>query len=203
MQKTAEAFPLQWPSGWFRTPNRKKPQFKQTFGSARDELFMELKRLGAQYPVLSTNVPLKTDGMPYASFKPPTDPGAAIYFLYKGKKMTFACDRWDNVTDNVHSISLTVKAIRGIERWGASEMMERAFSGFTALPPPAEHKPKQHWKEVLCFKKDDSVTLERVKQLRNNLIKRYHPDNGTHPDSAAAAEVNQAYEEAEKDLSGI
>lgn len=133
---TAEAFPLAWPAGWARTALRKSARFDMSMATARDHLMNELRIMGARYPVLSTNVALRRDGLPYANQPEPSDPGVAVYFEWHGKQMTFACDRWDKVRDNVRAIGKTIEAIRGIERWGASDMMERAFSAFEALPPP-------------------------------------------------------------------
>lgn len=46
-----------------------------------------------------------------------------------------ACDLFDEVRLNMHSIGLTVIAMRQIERCGASSMLERAFRGFVAALP--------------------------------------------------------------------
>ena len=39
---------------------------------------------------------------------------AAVYFTYKQKPMCFACDKWDQVHDNIYAIGKTIKALRGI-----------------------------------------------------------------------------------------
>lgn len=133
-----EAYPLQWPAGKPRTSYAKRSAFKvATFGRARDELFAELRRLNARHIVLSTNVALRQDGLPYSGRTPPADKGIAVYFEMKGRAMCFACDKWDRIEDNVRAITRTIEAIRGIERWGGGDMVEQAFTGFTALPAPA------------------------------------------------------------------
>ena len=35
---------------------------------------------------------------------------------------------------NLRAIQHTIAALRGIERWGSTTMLERAFTGFAALP---------------------------------------------------------------------
>src|SRR5262245_54177038 len=60
--------------------------------------------------------------------------GSAVYFTHKGRQMCFACDRWDKMEDNLHAVSKTIEALRGIERWGTGEMVQQAFTGFVALP---------------------------------------------------------------------
>ncbi len=194
--KPIEAYPLQWPAGWKRSQFRSVAQFHTQFGAARDHLFRELARMSARAPILSTNIPLRNDGLPYANFSQPSDPGAAIYFQLKGRPMVFACDRWNKVTDNVQAIRLTVGALRGIERWGASDMLERAFAGFAQLPAPLTGGVP--WREVLGV--DGRSSLEEARRRRNLLAGIYHPDTGVSPDQTKMAEVNAAYSQAEQDL---
>ena len=66
------------------------------------------------------------------NYKSPDDKGCAVYFEYNDKFMTFACDRWDSVAENLQSIKKTIAALGGIERWATPEMMERVLSGFTS-----------------------------------------------------------------------
>ncbi len=146
--------------------------------------------MGARLPVLSTNIPLRNDGVPYANFRTPDDKGVAVYFTYKGNQMSFACDKWDNVADNIQSIRKTIEALRGIERWGASDMMERAFKGLQQLEGP---RPQTKW-EILGIAPGSSG--EDCRQARNRLAKLYHPDNGTQPNAEMMAKVNQAFTEA-------
>ena len=48
-----------------------------------------------------------------------------------------ACDQFKEVRLNMAAITLTIKAIRQIERCGTSSLLERAFKGFSALPAEA------------------------------------------------------------------
>lgn len=187
-----EAYPLHWPDGWPRAKYPEKSNFKTKFAKARDNLVRELRLMGAKYAVVSTNVPLKRDGLPYANFKALKDKGVAVYFEYKRKSMTFACDRWDSVTDNVQAIRKTIEALRDIERWGASDMMEKAFSGFEALPPPVGDE----WWSVLEVKPSDSKSI--IKDAYREKVKMFHPDNGICPDVEMMKGVNLALAEAEK-----
>ena len=188
---SAEAFPLHWPVGWKRTPYRTKSNFDRnlTFGRARDELFAELRRLGATGIVLSTNIELRQDGLPYSNRRIPADPGVSVYFQYKKRPMVFACDQWRSPEENVRAICKTIEAIRGIERWGASDMLERAFSGFQALPQP---ETKKHWTEVLSLKSTASV--EQITERMRELALKNHPDRGG--DTHKMADINNAYQEA-------
>lgn len=85
-----EAYPLYWPEGWKRTRFPDYSRFKTGFGAARKFLFEELGRMGATHIVLSTNIPLRNDGMPRANMAPGGgDHGVAVYFKRKGKDMVY------------------------------------------------------------------------------------------------------------------
>lgn len=135
----------------------------------------ELRRIGARYVVLSSNLTLRQDGLPYANQRQPEDPGVAVYFQWHGKQMTFACDRWSKVEDNVRAIGKTVEALRGIERWGASDMMERAFSAFEALPPPGGVVTLSCWDILGLEPGADRAAIERAYR---DQAKAAHPDRG-------------------------
>jgi hypothetical protein len=169
-----EAYPLYWPEGWKRTRNPERSRFQTGFGAARELLFREITRMGGRKPVLSSNIPLRNDGMPRANMPEPNDRGVAVYFTYKDKEMVFACDKFINVRDNIYAIAKTIEALRGIERWGASDMMERAFRGFNALP----EKASSPWRDILGFGHDARVTLDDVDSRFAELVKVHHPDMG-------------------------
>lgn len=171
---SAEAFPLHWPEGWPRAKRRERSAFGLSMADARDHLMSQLALMGARYIVLSSNVALRRDGLPYANQPEPSDPGVSVYFQWRGKQMTFACDRWDRVRDNVRAIGKTVEALRGVERWGASDMMERAFSAFEALPPPAG-VTTTCW-DILGIARGATATEIEVAYRRQ--AKTAHPDHG-------------------------
>lgn len=81
------AFPLQWPDGWPRTPEAKQRRsaFRTTEAGALRNLQDELTRLNAASPVISSNIPLRRDGQPYASYGRISDPGVAVYWKQRVK----------------------------------------------------------------------------------------------------------------------
>lgn len=184
-----EAFPLQWPGHQPRTKQRQRSQFNTSFANARDVLMAELGRMGARLPVLSTNVELRRDGLPYASQKEPEDPGVAIYFEWKGRPMAFACDRWDRVKDNVQAVRKTIEALRGLDRWGTGEMVDAAFRGFEALPPP-------NWRGDLGLETD--ATLEDADRAYRGLARSAHPDAGGSVEDMSR--LNLAIDRARREL---
>lgn len=183
----AEAYPLHWPTGWPRTRSPARSRFEVTsFAVVRDNLFREIKLLGGTHIVLSTNVPLRQDGIPYANMRQPSDRGVATYFLRRGRQMVFACDRWDRIEDNMRAIEKTIEAVRGIDRWGASEMLERAVQAFEALPPP-----KSCW-DILGVPR--GASREVIDAAYRERARSAHPDAGG--SNAAMAELNKARADA-------
>jgi len=131
--------------------------------------------------------------LPYAGQRQPDDKGVAVYFTYKDRQMCFACDVWDKVEDNIQAVRKTIEALRGIARWGTGDMMERAFTGFQALPSP-EMVNKRQWWQVLGLSQD--AASEAIKKAYRRKAKVCHPDAGG--DEARMAELNAAYSEAMK-----
>lgn len=184
-----EAYPLCWPPGWPRTKFQKRARFSSSFAKARDEIFHELRLLGATNVILSTNIPLNRNGLPYAGQSEPGDCAVAVYFKYKNKSMVFASDTWNRVTDNLVAIQKTINAIRGIERWSASSMLERAFTGFTALPGSTDN-----WWDILGV--DKSSDEEQIKTAYRNKCRKHHPDFGG--SNEMMSKINKAYDQGIK-----
>lgn len=196
----AEAFPLSWPEGWPRTQYGGRlsdakfhgKTYGLSMGRARDQLLAALKLLGAANVVLSTNVALRGDGLPYANARVPQDPGVAVYFTLQKRQLVMARDKYRSVAGNLRSLTLALEAMRQIQNHGGSQMMERAFSGFAALTPPSWKKP---WREVFGVKPDWAGD---IKALYREKAQHRHPDAGGA--STIMAELNVAYDEAKADL---
>lgn len=83
-----EAHPLQWPEGWPRTAADDRADDRRfrghvyglTISRARQMLLKELERLGAIDVIISSNVALRQDGVPYLNQQRIKDPGVAVYF---------------------------------------------------------------------------------------------------------------------------
>jgi hypothetical protein len=133
-----EAYPLTWPVGYQRTQSRIASPFKQTMEKAQQFLRREVDRMGAGKLIVSSNIPIRKDGMFYTDWmnRKIDDPGVAIYFHYQGKDISMCCDQYLRVWENVYALGKAIESIRGLERWGVSDFMARAFTGFTALPAP-------------------------------------------------------------------
>ncbi|MEP7304176.1 MAG: J domain-containing protein [Acidobacteriota bacterium] len=175
-------FPLEWPVGWKRTAAARR--LEAPFGTKRTSngrltvqlattrLELEVDRLGARNPVLSTNVSLRLDGRP-RSDENPSDPGAAIYFSFKGKANVLACDRFRTVADNIAAIAGHIEALRRVERYGVGTI-EQALAGYKALPADSA----ANWRAVFGFGVEARVTVDQVDTAYKSLAKAKHPDVG-------------------------
>lgn len=177
------AFPLCWPPHGKRTRYPERSNFETTLGKAIKDLQEEVGRLGGRDLIISTNMPVRRDGIPYANASQPADKGVAVYFSYKQKPMCFACDRWNRMEDNMRAITKTIDALRGIERWGSGSMVEQAFTGFVALPAPTA------WWQTLGLK-DNKATREDIERAHRKLAMANHPDRGG--DGERMADINAA-----------
>lgn len=186
-----EAYPLAWPDGWPRRPShqRSASKYEVTFLRARDELARQLKLAGGRDVVISTNIPLRRDGLPLANMREPNDPGVAVYWTdRKRRPRVIACDHWRTARENLRAVGITVESLRSIERAGATELLERAFSGFARLPEAATC-----W-SVLGL--SGPTARHEVDARYRELARQHHPDRGGNHETMAR--LNLAYQEAVK-----
>lgn len=192
----AEAFPLDWPDGWPREQNPQYSRFQTGLVDARNGVMRELELLGARDIIISTNAVLNKNGDIAARQPKIHDTGVAVYFTLHGESRCLPCDRWTRLEDNLHAIELTVGALRGLERWGASEMVDAAFRGFAALPPgdtSALSRIEDHgWWTVLQV--SQTATPDEIDAAYRRMAKAYHPDKGGNTHMFKV--VTEAYEQA-------
>lgn len=207
-----DAFPLAWPVGWARKAKhqRRGSGYQVTFAKARDEVLRSLKlmQVSTRDRVISTNIPLRLDGLPYANWREPDDSGVAVYWTervrtYRGDgdwvttatPRVIACDHWTTVRENLRGIGLTLEALRAIKRAGASEIIERAYGGFAALPENAGGAIVTYaraWWVVLDVA--PTATKHLIELAFREQLKTKHPDRGgTHEEFL---ELNAAREAA-------
>jgi len=164
------AFPLQWPLQYPRTSRPVASAFKTTLGEARDGLLAELKHLGATTVIISSNLPLKRDGTPYARQAGIQDAGVAVYFTYLDGPRALACDKWLVLADNFQALRKTVEAMRALPRWGCSDIMRGTFTGLLALPPARSGAPAagEWWPLVLNL--PATATEAAIRQASRELL---------------------------------
>jgi hypothetical protein len=203
------ANPLCWPPGWKRTKSPATAKFRKgvggwkcdegarTYQSAKRievgegtrRVLAELKTMGVPSwnVIISSDLRLRNDGLPYATQATQhLDQGVAVYWKdRKGNRRCMAIDRYDRIADNLAAIAATLEAMRAIERHGGAEILDRAFTGFAALPAPAsEDEPHQ----VLGV--DEHATVDEVEYAYRRLAQQSHPDKGGSADQMAR--INKA-----------
>ncbi len=207
----AARYPLTWPQGWKRTNpnNRLQARFNKkifgtytgrrdlTIGDAIGRLLEELRMLDIREgdAIISSNLKTRLDGLPYSEQKESSDPGAAVYWkIYGQQKMkVMAIDLYDRVADNLAAIAATLNAMRAIERHGGAQILERAFTGFDALPSPED----KDFRTILSLK--GHITLADAKEAYRRLSFERHPDHGGSQEMMA--DLNWAWKMAQKELS--
>lgn len=209
------AYPLQWPVGWPRTAagaaqhgkfgtKAQRPgqhwasTVSITVAQATQRVLDELARMGVGRDdvVISTNLALRLDGLPRSGQGAPRDAGAAVYWQTRnGDRRAMAIDRYHKVEDNLAAIAATLDAMRAIERHGGAQILDRAFTGFTALPAPTLHR---NWREVMIFG-ESTPTRDQLRRRYRELASTRHPDRPGGTD-AAMSELNVALAEAEKEI---
>lgn len=197
MDKPTEAYPLLWPEGWKRTAPYQRTRAK--FGKNRfvdrgfnaegrqmgwhqkgrltilegvNRVLEVLEQMGHdQGVVISSNLALRNDGLPRSGQREPDDPGVAVYWGRGRTARCIAVDRYDRVADNLAAIAATLEAMRAIERHGGAAILERAFTGFTALPAP-----EQPWQTLGL--ETSHPTQEQIDRAYRRLASEHHPDRG-------------------------
>lgn len=219
------AYPLTWPAGWRRTDAafREEGRFGKrerrgsssyaslvnlTVADAMRRVLAELEAMGIRRDdlVISTNLPTRLDGMPRSDAANPPDPGVSVWWqTRKGVRQVMAIDRYRRVADNLAAIAATLDAMRAIERHGGAEILERAYTGFAALPAPPGAIPAtqaRSWRDVLGLTSFER-SLTAAEDAYKRLASQWHPDKHPHePDIAHArmAELNAARAAARKEL---
>lgn len=206
--------PLCWPAGWRRTGEsyQTRARFSKTehvhrggssfsrqgdltVSDARLRVLEALRRFGVLDgdAIVSTNLQTRLDGLPRSGQAEPRDPGVAVYWVRPTEPMRcMAIDRYDRVADNLAAIAATLEAMRSIERHGGATILDRAFTGFAALPAPAAVRD---WREVLGVP-NTVQTADSLRDAYRRAAGAAHPDKGG--TDARMAEVNAAYEAAKK-----
>lgn len=166
-------YPLQWLPQQPRTKRSTRARFGDHNPSkAGDYLIRELERLGAKNCVISSNLQQRARGDGFYAKQRIDDPGVVVYFQLKGQGKAMACDKWDKPEHNLWALYLSIEAIRGLERWGGSEFLDGLFTGFKALPDPANViiKGENYFAGV--------TNQVELKKKYKELVKELHPDNG-------------------------
>lgn len=210
------AYPLQWPAGWPRTDvnGQRQGRFNMkrtapgrsyagavglTIAQATQRVLAELARMGVDREdvVISTNLALRLDGLPRSGQAAPRDTGAAVYWQAgSGARRVMAIDQYHKVEDNLAAIAATLDAMRAIERHGGAQILDRAFTGFAALPAP---EVLRSWRAVFGWAEHKKPIPGEVRRRFRELASVRHPDRAGGSDTAMS-ELNVALRQAEEEI---
>lgn len=197
MNRPPQRYPLDWPAQYPRTPasHRVRGAFRCSFTTALDELVLSLERRGVDLMdiVVSTNIPTRLDGFPRANVRHDgDDAGAAVYWrTAEGETLAMACDRYDTVLANLRALGLTLEALRAIDRYASSAMIEATYSGFKAL----HAQGASDWWRVLGFDAPPATYAEARAAYRAKIAEA-HPDRLGEAFTERAADLNAANDAA-------
>ena len=154
-----KAYPLSWPEGWRRTKIRshalfnkpKAPRYandgqpismgktRLSVADAVRRVLAEIERMGVKDNdiIISTNVPLRLDGMP-RSDQEPSDPGVAVYWQKKGQQMRcMAIDRYHRVADNLAAVAATLVLSAATLAFAATGPLQQGWAARAGTPSAA------------------------------------------------------------------
>ncbi|UFW75168.1 J domain-containing protein [Bradyrhizobium sp. WU425] len=171
----AQAYPLQWPSGFPRwKQGRVSGSFKTNFETALRnvkkslELFAKDSGKKIEFPVLSSNIDFNP--LTINTGNRPADPGVAVWFAWDGLQVCIPVDRYDTPAANLQAIHHIIEARRVELRHGTLALVRATFSGFQALPAPKG----KHWRDILQV--GGNPTRAVVEANYKRLAQDYHPD---------------------------
>lgn len=137
-----------WPGPMTRT--RRRAPFKTLFSDTLTQLDRELRHLNGplwgRRPAPSVlqialgEADFRIDGMPRANSRP-SHPGVILSIEPKPKDsppLSFPCDTFDDWRDNLRAITLTLEALRKIDRYGVTQTGQQ-YTGWRAI----ESKPSE------------------------------------------------------------
>lgn len=199
--------PLCWPDNVpRRAPHQRgNPQFKtRSLAEASSFVLQEINRLNNRHwnyqdrnVIISSNLRLKQDGVPYSQQNEPADTGMAVYFSLvfrrNGRPMerpiVMSCDKWRLTSDNLYAIGKDIQAQRSRDRWGCTNL-EQSFRGYMAIPEKCGGAP---WWIILQV--PSNADKDVIERSYRQLAKICHPDNLRTGSEEKFKELAEAFEQ--------
>lgn len=173
---------------------RMRSPFSALWGTTVAELSRELRTLSAKRIVLEADFrqrDIRVDGLPRADART-ASPGVVLAFESKHGPVQYPCGAFIDWRDNVRAISLSLEALRRVDRYGVSKRGEQ-YRGWLALPAGADdtfgiHTEEQAWAalaDAAGVPRDTSPLMGGLSE--NEVVKRAlfatHPDRGGNPEA--------------------
>lgn len=193
-----------WPAGRPATKCRtSSSRFKASVASTFDDLERELDMIQAKDPVIEINVDrreLRVTGEPRATCSTLSTPGLVLHFTdRRGQSITMPCDRYDTWQANVRALMLTLKALRDVDRYGATASGEQ-YRGWTALPATTTAFTVEQSAAFLArLTSIAAADIARDKEIAKQAVRTAAA--ATHPDAGGSTGNFQLVQEAKRVLS--
>lgn len=126
----------QWP-GAKTYGKRKRAPFRAGYVKTLDDLERELRHVKASSVTIQIDLDpkdIRNDGWPRSSARPKS-PGVVLSFVTPSGPLSFPCDTYDAWEDNLRAISLSLAALRAVDRYGVTKHAEQ-YRGFKAIGAP-------------------------------------------------------------------
>lgn len=184
-----------WPGP--RTTYPRRSLFRAGYQNTLDLLESELDQLGAEHVVIQLAVEeadLRLDGMLRANTRP-THPGVVVSFDSRYGPLRYACDTFDDWTDNLRAIALGLEALRRVDRYGITKRGEQ-YTGWRQLTAGSDSGPwtREEARDLIARitgLSGKEVMAAPVPAVRAAFL-RTHPDTGG--DAEEFARVQRARE---------
>ena len=125
-----------WPGE--ATKGREHARFRSTYAKTLDLLETELSKVRAKETTVQAFFRLdqiRNDGWPYSQAKP-SSPGVILSFRTKDGALSFPCDRYHTLDDNLRAIALSLEALRAVDRYGVTKRAEQ-YAGWKRIEAPS------------------------------------------------------------------
>jgi hypothetical protein len=166
-----------WP-GEVRKPKDGTSPFSVGFVRLLEELEDELRHLHARDILIQayfTHDQIRLDGWPKSTEKP-SRPGVILSFAIKKGDLSFPCDTYAFWQDNLRAISLALKALRAVERYGVTRRQEQ-YTGWAKLPPaPTKLSPLDAMAFMAIHSGFNTIDQTNFSDAYREAAKRLHPD---------------------------
>lgn len=149
--------------------------FRTSYSKTLKDLERELDHLEAHSVTIQAGFPssrIRSDGWPYSSARP-EHPGVVLQFQKGKDTLTFRSLKYRSFEENLRAISLTMDALRRVDRYGVVEGEQ--YQGFKQISAPASNVETKLDKLI---RMRDGATTDGERQAAQAAIERLQHDGG-------------------------